>query len=209
MRAPDDLVPEPMARRGPDDLMPRRPDDTPSVLVGILRRALRAVTWLSPLPVGRSRLLWVLRRPAGRIVAEAYVVAWTAVLAVGLVLADGDAGPYVAGVALFRYGDLVASRATVLMDPVGLRVGDVHRGLALLALHAVELVLITATVFRWQLGERLGSAFMTGFDVLTFQSPVRHAGNWLEVTRGLAGLGTVLLGVSIIAVVTRMGRERP
>ena len=209
MRTTDDLVPTPAGRRGRDDITPRRSDDTASPLLGAVRSVLRALTSLSPLPVGRERLLWVFRRPSGGGVAEAYVVVWVAALTVGLAFADTDAGPYVAGVALFRYGDLMTTRAVVLLDPVGLRVGDARRALVLSGLHLVELVLVTATIFRWQLNERIGSAFITGFDVVTFQWPARYPGNWLEVTRGLAGAGAIVMGATLIAVVVRMGRARP
>ena len=209
--AADDLVPTPAPPPGPDDLVPSpvHADGGASPLLAVARALLRGLTSLSPLPVGRARLLWVRGRPAGRAVAEAYVVGWVAVLTLALIFADTDAGASLVGLALFRYGDLVTTRAVVLLDPVGLRVGDPRRALALLGLHMVELVLITGAVFRWQLGERLGSAFVTGFDVVTFQWPVRYAGNWLEATRVLAGVGVILVAVSAIGVVSRIMRERP
>lgn len=210
-RAADDLVPAPAPPPGPDDLVPSpvHADGGHSPLLAVTRALLRGLTSLSPLPVGRARLLWVRGRPAGRAVAEAYVVGWVLVLTLGLVFADTEAGPYLVGLALFRYGDLVTTRAVVLLDPVGLRLGDPRRALALLGLHVVELTLITGTVFRWRLGERLGSAFVTGFDVVTFQWPARYGGNWLEVTRVLAGAGVILVAVSVIGIVSRIMRERP
>lgn len=208
MRARDDLTPASAPPRGRDDMVPRRPEDLRSPLLEGLRGLFRGLTWLSPLPVGRDRLLWVLPRPAGRVVADAYVVAWLSVLVGCVVLADGDAGPWVAGVALFRYGDLVATRAAVLLDPVGVAIGDARRTLVFAGLHLVELVLVTATVFRWQVGERVGPAVVTGMDVVTFQWPVRYAGNWLEAARVLAAAGVLLVAVSAVAAAVRVARER-
>lgn len=209
----DDLVPGPPGPgtrrgRGPDDLVPRPAAVVAHPLLDLVRSTLRAVTLLSPLPVGRNRLLWFATRPAGGGVADVYVCAWIAVLIAGAVVADGDHGAVAAGVAVFRYGDLVTTLALVVLDPVGPRVADPRRQLVFLALHALELVLIVATVFRWIVGERFGSALMTALDVLTMQSPVRHPGNWIEVTRAMAVGGVVLIVALGVVAAVRIGRER-
>lgn len=209
MRESDDFVPGrwPTQARA-DEILPHRSGEHRGRLLETLTGALRAVTWLSPLPVGRDRFFWVFARPAGRAVAEAYVTVWAAVLVVGLVFASTGAGPYVAGLALFRYGDLVATRALVLLDPIGVRVGDARRTLALLGLHVAELALIAATIFRWQLDQRLGAAFMSGFDVVTLRGPAGAPGNWLDAARVLGGAGIAFVGLSVLAAVVRVARER-
>lgn len=208
----DDLVPsgaaEVEARPGPDDLVPHRPQEGRGWLLEGALSVLQGVTWLSPLPVGRERLLWVFRRPRGRAVAEAYTVVWVAALVVSLVFADTAAGPYVAGVALFRYGDVVSAQAVVLLDPVGLRIGDPRRSLALAGLHVAEMALVAATVYRWQLGQRIGAAFMSGFDAVTLNSVPGQAGNWLDAARLLAGVGTAVVVLGAVAAVVRLSRGR-
>lgn len=204
----DDLVPAAAARRGRDDLVPRHGGDDRSHLLDGLRAGLRGITWLSPLPVGRARVLWVLPRRAGRATAEIYVAAWVAGLVACMVFASTDAGPYVAGIALFRYGDLVATQATVLLDPVGARVGDPRRALALAGFHVAELALVAGTVSRWRLDHSLGAAFMSGFDVVTLRAPGGHPGNWLDAARVLGGAGVALVALRIVVSLVRVARER-
>lgn len=207
MSLSDDFVAGPPAR-GADDIVPRPAEGTREPLLGTVRAALRGITALSPLPVGRTRFLWIFERPAGHGVADGYVCAWLAIVAVAFAVADGDAGPYAMGVALFRYVDLVATQAVVLLDPVGLRIGDPRRLLLLAGLHVVELTLIVGTTFRWLIGERAGSAVVTAVEVVTLQSRGRHEGNWIEAMRVLGAGGMALLAVVALVVIVRVARER-
>ncbi len=213
----DDLVPRraeatrPRTRpapRGVDDLVPHRPQTGQGWLVEGVVALLRGITWLSPLPVGRDRLLWALRRPEGRWVSEAYVALWVGALVACLVAADTSAGPWVVGVALFRYGDLVGTLAVVLVDPVGLRIGDARRTLVVAGLHMAEVALIVGAVYRWQLGQRLGAAFMSGFDAVTLNGIQGQVGNWLEAARVLGGVGSGMVVLTAVAAVIRLVRER-
>jgi len=207
MSTSDDLVARPPAR-GADDIVPRPVAGTREPLLGTVRALLRGITALSPLPVGRTRLFWIFERPAGHGVADAYVCAWLVIVAVAFAIADGDPGPFAMGVALFRYVDLVSTQAVVLLDPVGLRIGDPRRLLLLVGLHVVEMTLIVGTTFRWLIGERAGSALVTALDVVTLQSRGRYEGNWIEAMRVLGAVGTALLAVVTVVVVVRVARER-
>lgn len=213
----DDLVPRraeaarPPTRSavsGVDDLVPHRPQTGRGWLVEGVVALLRGVTWLSPLPVGRDRLLWAFRRPEGRWVSEAYVVLWVGVLVACLVLADSDAAPWLVAVALFRYGDLVGAQAVVLADPVGLRIGDPRRTLVVAGLHIAEMALIVGAVYRWQLGQRLGSAFMSGFDAVILNGIPGQPGNWLDAARVLGGVGSGMVVLTAVAAIVRLSRDR-
>lgn len=213
----DDLVPRraeatrPRARPavgGVDDVVPHRPRTGRGWIVEGLVALLRGITWLSPLPVGRDRLLWVFRRPEGRWVSEAYVALWVGALVACLVAADTAAGPWVVGVVLFRYGDLVATQAVVLVDPVGLRIGDARRTLVVAGLHMAEMVLIVGAVYRWQLGQRLGAAFMSGFDAVTLNGIQGQVGNWLDAARVLGAVGSGMVVLTALAAVVRLTRDR-
>lgn len=213
----DDLVPRrpeaarPATRpaaRGVDDLVPHRPQPGHGWLIEGLVALLRGITWLSPLPVGRDRLLWAFPRPEGRWVSETYVAVWVGALVACLLAADTSAGPWVVGVALFRYGDLVGAQAVVLVDPVGLRIGDPRRTLVVAGLHIAEVALIVGAVYRWQLGQRLGAAFMSGFDAVTLNGIPGQPGNWLDAARVLGGVGSGMVVLAAIAAVVRLARDR-
>lgn len=191
-----------------DDLVPHRPQSGRGWLVEGLVALLRGITWLSPLPVGRDRVLWVYSRPEGRWVSEVYVLVWAGVLVGCLVLADTGAAPWVVGLALFRYGDLVGAQSVVLLDPVGLRIGDARRTLLVAGLHVAEVALIVGTVYRWQLGQRLGAAFMSGFDAVTFNGIAGQPGNWLDAARVLGAVGSGMVLLTAIAAVVRLARAR-
>lgn len=213
----DDLVPRRAeaarspsrpAARAVDDLVPHRPQTERGWLVEGVVALLRGITWLSPLPVGRGRLLWVFRRPEGRWVSETYVALWVGALVACLVVADTSAGPWVVGVALFRYGDLVGAQAVVLADPVGLRIGDPRRTLVVAGLHIAEIALIVGAVYRWQLGQRLGAAFMSGFDAVILNGIQGQAGNWLDAARVLGAVGSAMVLLTAVAAVVRLARDR-
>lgn len=203
----DDLTPE-QRPRSRDDFVPELPPEDPSLLVSGVTGVLRALSWLTPRPFGRDRVLWLVRRPRGSRFDEIYLLVWVfgALVPCFILSGPGDGGAWCTAVVLYFAFDLFVNQSLRLLDPLGLDVRNARRNLVLGAVELGGLALAVATVFRWQLDQRLGASLTSGFDTVTLRGPSAQTGNWLDAAVAVGTVGALIIYVGILASMVARSR---